>query len=226
MSSRQAMPTQDTLNTGNVSIGESTNNSTIATGSFQTLWNRLMSMHSRQQHGTGEDRVERGEHKDHAKGASHVGEGNDEENAIAGATPLNGPPAEATKSQHHSPFSSTAFDQLAQPVPVVDIFFGSWWLVLALRTATRPVVIYISSFWLWTSALYGVVWTVFLAAYLFRWVLLKTGHDTVPLLRVPIPGKRQLFSVLFRWVQKFWVMPLPALLEIIGSLTSIDRSTS
>lgn len=220
------MPTQDTLNTVNVSIGESTNNSPIATGTFQRIWNRLLSTLSRQQHDTGEDQVERGEHTDHAKRAIHVGEGNHEENTEAGTTPLNGDEVEATKSQHHSPFSSTAFDQLAQPVPVVDIFFGSWWLVLALRTATRPAVIYISFLWLWTSAFQGVGWMVVLAAYLFRWVLLMTGHDTIPLLGVPIPGKRQLLWVLFRWVQKFWVMLLPALPELVGSLTSIDRSTS
>lgn len=220
------MPTQDTLNTGNVSIQESNGNPPIATGSFQRIWNRLFSTPSRQQHDTGEDQVERGEHNDDANGAIHVGEGNHEGIAEAGATTLNGPPAEATKSQHHSPFSSTAFDQLTQPVPVVDIFFGSWWLVLALRTATRPAVIYMSFSWLWTSVFNGVGWTVLLAVYLFRWVLLKTGHDTVPLFGVPIPGKRQLSWALFRWVQKSWVMPLPALLDLIGSLTSIDRSTS
>ena len=210
MSPRQAMPTQDTLNTGNGSIGESNNDAPIATGSFQRTWNRLSSALSRRQHDTGEDQVERGEHKDHAKGVILVEEGSCEEheqNAGAGATPLNGPPAEATKSQLHSPFSSTAFDQLAQPIPVVDIFFGSWWLALALRTATRPVIIYFSFFWIWSSILYGVVWTVVLAIYLSRWILLRAGRDTIPLLGVPIPGKRQLFWVLFCLIQKFWVSP-------------------
>ena len=49
--------------------------------------------------------------------------------------------------------------------------------------------------------------------YLFRWSLLKAGRDTIPFIKVPIPGKRQLFWVLFRWVQKFWVSPRLAFLN-------------
>ena len=216
------MPTQDTLN---ITIKESNNsnnnnNAPIATESFPTTWRRLFLAHSRRHHDAGEDEIERGENKkDLAKGTLHVGDGNHEEHAEAGATPLDGPETKATNNQHHSPFSSTAFDQLPQPVPVVDIFFGSWWFVLALRTATRPVVIYFSLIWMWTSIFFGFACLVALAIYLFRWVLLRAGRDTVPLLGVPIPGKRQLFWVLFGWIQKIWVSP-PALLKPRALLTS------
>ena len=60
----------------------------------------------------GTDWVERGEHQEQSKGTLHVGEGSHEEHEEAGATPLNDPSATATKSQHHSPFGSTAFDRL------------------------------------------------------------------------------------------------------------------
>ncbi|KAL9130929.1 MAG: hypothetical protein Q9175_006901, partial [Cornicularia normoerica] len=69
----------------------------------------------------------------------HVVEGSHEEDAEAQATALDGRLAEATKGQQHSPFSSSAFGRLPQPVPVVDVFFGSWWLVSALRTAEHIV---------------------------------------------------------------------------------------
>ena len=119
------MPTKATPNAVNVSIGESDNDAPVAPGSLQKTWNRLSSVLSRRQRDTGEDEVERGEHQQQTKGPLHVAEGSHEEHAEAGAISLDGPPAAAAKSQHHSPFSSTAFDQLPQPVPVVDIFFGS-----------------------------------------------------------------------------------------------------
>ena len=211
-------------NTGNVSIRESNNNAPVAPKSFQRAWDRLSSVFSRRQHGTGEDEVERGEHQQKTKGTLHIAEGSHEEHAEAGATSLNEPPATATKSQHHSPFSSTAFDQLPQPIPVVDIFFGSWWLILALRTATRPVVIYLSVFWLWTASPI-VPGSLAIAIYVLRWAVLIVGRDTIPILGVPIPGKRQLFWALFRWIQKFWVSPACAP-ESEGLLISSKRSTS
>lgn len=199
------MLTQDTLNTEKVSIEDSNNDVPIATGSFKRAWNRLSSALTPRQHDKGEDQIERGEHKAQAKVTTHIGEGNHEEDAEAGATPSGGQPAEATKRQQHSPFSSSAFDRLPQPVPVVDVFFGSWWFISALRTATRPVVIYFSVFWMWTAFFDGFVSTIVVAIYLFRWGLLKTGRDAIPLVGTPIPGKRQLFWVLFRWIQKIWV---------------------
>ena len=190
------MPTQDALNPNNVSAGESTNNAPAATGPFQRAWNRLSALGLRR-HETGEDQIERGEHTPQAQDAiigTHGG------HAEAGATPLHGPPGEVK----HSRFSSTAFDRLPQPVLVEDVFFGSWWLLSALRTATRPVVIYYSVFfWLWsfdTSA-----WSLILGMYFFRWLLLMARRDTIPLIGTPIPGKRQLFWALFHWIQKIWV---------------------
>lgn len=172
-------------------------------GFCKGAWNRLSSALSPQQHNMGEEQIERGEHEAQGKGRSQIGEGSHEEDAEAGAT----------KSQQHSPFSSGAFDRLPQPVPVVDVFFGSWWLVSALRTAIRPVVIYFSVFWLWTAFFDGLVSTVVVAIYLLRWGLLKAGHNTIPLIGAPIPGKRQLFWVLFRWIQKIWVSPRLGLLK-------------
>lgn len=157
---------------------------------------------SPQQHDMGEDQLERGEHEAQGNGISQIGEGSHDEDVEAGATP---PPAEATKSQQHSPFSSGAFDRLPQPVPVLDVFFGSWWLVSALRTAVRPVVIYLSVSWLWKAFFNSLVSTVVVVIYLLRWSLLKAGRDTIPLIGAPIPGKRQLFFILFRWIQKIWV---------------------
>lgn len=203
------MPTQDTLNTEVVSTGENNNNVPNATGSFKGAWNRLYSTLSPRRHDMDEAQMERGEHET----ATHPGQGNHGGNAEAGAISLDGPPAEAAKSQQHSPFSSRAFDRLPQPVPVVDVFFGSWWLVSALRTATRPVVIYLSIFWLWTAFFDGFVSTIVVAMYLFRWSLLKAGRDTIPFIKVPIPGKRQLFWGLFRWIQKIWVSPRLAFLN-------------
>ena len=194
-------------NTGNVSIRESDNDAPVTPGFFQRIWDSISSVLSRRQRNTGEDWAERGEHQQQSKGTLHVGEGSHEDHTEARATPLNEPPAAATKSQHHSPFSSTAFDQLPQPVPVVDIFFGSWWLILALRTVTRPVIIYFSGFWLWTSNFFGLGSLVILAIYLLRWAFLKAKRKTIPILGFPIPGKRQLFWALFRWIQKFWVSP-------------------
>lgn len=63
--------------------------------------------------------------------------------------------AEATKSQQHAPFSSAAFDQLAKPNPVTDVFFGSRWLILALRTIAPLVVTQSSVSWLWTSVFFS-----------------------------------------------------------------------
>ena len=173
-------------------------------GFGKKAWNRLSSALSPQQPDMGEDQIERGEHGAQDKGMSQVGEGSHEEDAEDGAIPS---PVEATKSQQHSPFSSAAFDRLPQPVPVVDVFFGSWWLVSALRTAVRPVVIYFSVFWLWTAFLDGLVSMAVVAIYLLRWSLLKAGRDKVPFIGAPIPGKRQLFFLLFRWIQKIWVSP-------------------
>ncbi len=204
------MLTQDTLNTEEASTK---NNVPISTGSFKKAWNRLSALSPRLQD-TGEDQIERGEHQTQAKGTTSIGQGIDGEDAEAGPAPLDGVPAEATKRQQHSPFSSRAFDRLPQPVPVVDVFFGSWWLVSALRTATRPVAIYFSVFWLWTAIpFFDSFILIVVAIYLFRWGLLKAGRDTVPFIRGPIPGKRQLFWVLFRWIQKIWVSPCLAFLN-------------
>lgn len=202
------MPGQNSLNTEIVLSGDGNNETPIATGPFKKAWNRMSSALGPRQHDAGEDQIERGEHKNQAVGTLHVGEGSHEEDAEAGATPPDGPPAEATKGQQHSSFSSSAFDTLPHPVPVIDVFFGSWWLVSALRTATRPVMIYFSVFWLWTTFLYGLVSLIVVAIYLCRWILLFAGRDTIPLIGAPIPGKRQLFWALFRWIQKIWVRPL------------------
>lgn len=220
------MLTGDTLSTEEVSVGDSNNNVPVATESFKRAWNRLSSVLGPRQEDVGGDQIERGEHKTQAKGTIHVEEGNHEEDAEAGAIPLDGPPAEATKGHEHSPFSSSAFDRLPNPVPVVDVFFGSWWLVSALRTATRPVVIYFSVFWLWTALFDGFVSTMVVVIYLVRWGLLKAGRDTIPLIGAPIPGKRQLFWVLFRWIQKIWVSHRLGLLKLQRSLTSVVRSMS
>ena len=218
------MPGKETPNTVNVSSGESDNDAPVATGSFQRTWNLLSSVLSRRQRDTGEDEVERGEHQQQSKSTLLVEEGSHEEHAEAGATPLNEPPAAATQSEHHSPFSSTAFDQLPKPVPVVNIFFGSWWLILALRTVTRPVVIYCSFFWVWSSIAFGFSFLVILAIFILRWAVLVIGVDTIPILGIPIPGKRQLFWALFRWIQKFWVSP-PCASESKGPLIFSNRST-
>ena len=227
------MPTEEMPSTVNVSNGESNNDAPVAPGSFQRTWNRLSSMLSRRQRDTGEDEVERGEHQQQSKDTLQVGEtlqvreGSHEEHAEVGATPLNEPPAAAPKSQHHSPFSSSVFDQLPEPIPVVDIFVGSWWLILALRTATRPVVIYCSVSWMWGSLIpFSSGSLVILAIYLLRWAALVVGIDTIPIFGgIPIPGKRQLFWALFHWVQKFWVSPACAS-ESEGLLMSSNRSTS
>ena len=209
----------------NVSSGESNNDAPVAPGSFQRTWNRLSSVLGRRQRNTGGDEVERGEDQQKPKDALHVGESSCEEHAEAGAIPVNEPPAAATESQHKSPFSSTAFDRLPQPVPVENIFFGSWWPTLALRIATRPVVIYLSSFWLLSSIPFSSASLVILAIYILRWAVLMIGIDTIPILGIPIPGKRQLFWALFRWIQKFWVSPACAS-ESDGPLISSNRSTS
>lgn len=62
------------------------------------------------------------------------------------------------------------------------------------------VVIYSSVFWLWTSNFYGAFWMSFVVVFHFRWTLLKKAYKTTPLLGSPVPGKRQLFWVLFRWI--------------------------
>ena len=198
------MATPNTLDT---SIGESNNNAPIvATASLQRTWNRLFSALSRRQQDTGQDEVERGEHRNHSTSTINVGEGSHEEHAEAGATPPIALPATATNGQHQSPFSSTAFDRLPQPVPVGDIFFGSWWLILALRTATRPVVIFYSYSLMCSSLLYSsIIFLEILAIYLVRWMLLRTGRDSTPFFGVPIPGKRRLFWAQCRLYQKLWV---------------------
>ena len=199
------MPGQNPLNTEIVLSGDGNNETPIATGPFKRAWNRISSALGPRRHDAGEDQIESGEQ---AVGTLHVGEGNHEEDVEAGATPPDGPPAEATKGQQHSSFSSSAFDRLPQPVPVIDVFFGSWWLISALRTVTRPVMIYFSIFWLWTTFFDGLVSTIIVAIFLFRWSLLLAGRDTIPLVGASIPGKRQLFWALFRWIQKIWVCPL------------------
>ena len=209
------MSPADTLHTANAASGDGNSNVPLPPPSFSRTWNRLFSALKPLRHDTGEDRVERGEHRTHAQGITNGGE-NNHENAEAGAASMDGT-EKATKGQQHSQFSSSAFDRLPQPVPVVDVFFGSWWPVLALRTATRPVVFFYSIYWIWSSILYGVFWILFGAMFISRWLLLRTGHDTVPLLGSPIPGKRQLFWVLFRWIQKFWVFPRQFFSEDTGT---------
>lgn len=220
------MPEQSTRNAEKVLAGDNNNNAPIATGSFKKPWNHIFSALSPQQHDTHEDQLERGEYKTQAKGTMHVVEGSHEEDAEAQATALDGRLAEATKGQQHSPFSSSAFGRLPQPVPVVDVFFGSWWLVSALRTAVRPAVIYLSVSWIGTTFFDTLVSTVIVAIYLLRWGLLKAGRDTIPLIGAPIPAKRQLFWVLFRWIQKIWVCLYQGFLKLLGMLTFSNRSIS
>ncbi len=204
-SSRQTMSTKATLTAEDVSIGESDNNVPLATGPFERAWKRLSSALTPRQHDTGEDQIERGEHRTQTEGTTHVAEGSHEEGVEAGTTPPDGPPAGATESQQHSPFSSTAFNRLPQPVPVVDVFFGSWWFISALRTVTRPVVIYLSVSWILTWYADSFILSVAIAIFVFRWGLLKAGRSTVPVFGTPIPRTRQILWGLLRWIQKFWV---------------------
>lgn len=218
------MLTEDPPNSEIVSTENRNTNVPNNAVSFRRAWNRLSTALSRRQHDVGEDRIERGEHKNQAKDSTHIGEGNHEEDAEAGATPVDRPPTEATKVQQHSPFGSSAFDRLPQPVPVVDVFFGSWWLVTALWTATRPVVIYFSVSWLWTTFFDGLISTILVMIYLFRWALLEAGRETIPLIGAPIPGKRQLFWLLFRWIQKIWEHVIArALLQGDGRYTGLCK---
>lgn len=190
---RQAMLTGDTLSTEEVSVGDSNNNEPA--GSSKRTWNRLTFMLGPRQEDVGGDQIERGRHKTQAKVTIQVREGNREE----------GRPAEATKGHKQSPFSSSAFDRLPQPVAVVDVFFGSWWLVSALRTATRLVVIWLSGFLLWTQSFdVSVAMITVVVIYLVRWRLLKAGRNFIPFTAIPIPGKRELFKVIFRSTQKIW----------------------
>lgn len=198
------MPTPGTVDTERVSTGDSNNNNVRApptTGFFRRALGRISSALNPRQHKTGEDQIERGEHNPRDEGTITR---NEEDSSPEGAG-INGPLAEATtvQQEQHSPFSSRAFDQLPQPVPIVDVFFGSWWLVLALRTATRPVVIYLSVFWMYNGIGGFVVVLVFLLS--LRWVLLKARYDSIPLIGGPIPEQRQLFWTFTRWIQRFWV---------------------
>ena len=206
------MPTQATLDPENATIEHSENDASIATNFFKEAWNRFTSAFQPRQHVTDENQTRRGENTISSQSTVPDVEANHEEIAVAGTTSPNGPQVETTDNRQDSPFSSTAFDQLPQPVPVVDIFFGSWWLLSALRTLTRPMVIFLSTFWIWMSFPTFPL-TVLLSIYMIRWVLLKTGHDTIPSLGVPIPGKLQLFSALIRSTQKFWVTHCLGLLD-------------
>ena len=211
-SSGHTLPAQAMLGSENATIEHSENDASIATNFFKEAWNRLSSTFQPRQHVTDEDQTRRGENTISSQSTVPDVEANHGEIAVAGATSPNGPHVETTDNRQDSPFSSTAFDQLPQPVPVVDIFLGSWWLVSALRTLTRPVVIYLSTFWIWTS-FPTLPLVVLLPIYMIRWALLKTGHDTIPLLGVPIPGKLQLFSALIRSTQKYWVTHCLGLLD-------------
>ena len=184
----------------------------------------MFSARTPRQHDTGEDQIEKGEHRTQTEGTTYVAEGTDEEGVEAGATPPDGPPIGATESQQHSLFSSTAFDRLPQPVPVVDVFFGSWWLVSALRTATRPVVIYVSALWLWSPYPNSVILTAAIAILVSRWTLLKAGRSTIPVFGTPVPEKRQLFRGLLRWIPELLGTSPSALLELPKSLTSRGRN--
>ena len=139
---------------------------------------------------------------------------------------MNEPPAAATETQHHSPFNSTAFDQLPQPVPVVDVFFGSWWLLLALRTATRPVIIYISLSWLWELFPFGSGFLAIPAIYLLRWAVPegRKRHNSDPW----GPNSQEASALsgrCFAGHRNFGYL-LPALLNQKALLTSCNRSTS
>lgn len=200
------MPTTDTFATADIPIGQGKNDVSGELGPFKRAWNRLSSAWTPRHHKIGEDQIERGEQNSQATGTIQVVEGKHEEDAEAGDTPPDGPPAEAVKGQQHTSFSSTAFDHLPQPVPVVNVFLGSWWLVSAMRTASRAVIVYISVVLPWTSFLsLGFMTPLVLGIYLSRWALLKTGRDTIPGLGIPIPGKLRLFWGIFRWIQKIWV---------------------
>lgn len=224
---RQAMATGDTLSTEEVSDGDSNNNEPAE--SSKNAWNRLSSVLGPRQEDVGGDQIERGEHKTQAKGTIHVEKGNREEDAEAGAIPLDGPPAEATEGHEHSPFSSSAFDRLPNPVPVVDVFFGLWWLVSALRMATRPVVICFSVFWLGTAGfdgfVLGIVAVVIVVIHMVRWGLLMAGRELIPFIRTPIPGNLQFIELLMCWMQEFWVSHRLGSLKLQRSLTSVVRST-
>ena len=200
------MPTPGIVDTERVSTGDSNNNNVRApptTGFFRRALGRVSSALNPRQHNAGEDQIERGEHNPQDEGTITR---NEEDSSPEGAG-INSALAEATtvQQEQHSPFSARAFDQLPQPVPIVDVFFGSRWLVLALRTATRPVVIYLSTVWLWTFTFDLTMSMAVVTIFLLRWVLLKAGRDTIPLIGGPIPGKRQLFWALSRWIQKIWV---------------------
>ena len=204
-SSGQTMPTQATLDPENVTNGDNENHAPPAKKPFQEAWNRLLSPFTPRRHVLGKDQTKRGETTTAAESTAHDIEANHGEIAVAAAKPPDGSQGEAANHRQESSFGSTAFDHLPQPVPVVDIFFGSWWLVSALRTATRPVVIYQPSVWIWTSVPISTLTTI-LEMNIVRWALLKAGHDTIPLLGVPIPGKLQLFRPLMPWIQKIWVI--------------------
>ena len=199
------MPAPGTVDTERVSMGDSNNNNVRAppaTGFFQRALGRVYSALNPRQHNVGEDQIERGEHNPQDEGTIT----RSEENSSPEGAGITGPYVEATTAQH-SPFTSRAFDRLPQPVPIADVFFGSWWLVLALRTTTRPVVIFFSIYWAWLVNVYlfEFVLIAVVTVFLLRWMHLKVGRNTIPLIGGPIPGKRQLFLACFRWIQKIWV---------------------
>ena len=209
LSPRQTMPAPDMVDTARVSMGDSNNNNVrapSAMGFFHRALGRVSSALNPRQDNAGEDQIERGEHNPQDEGPITPNEENSSPEPAAIIDPL--AEAATVQQEQHSPFSSRAFDRLPQPVPVEDVFFGSWWLVLALRTATRPGVIYFSTFWMWPTSIVVSsleIMAVITAILLLRWLLLKAGRNTIPLIGGPIPGKRQLLWALSRWIQKYWV---------------------
>ena len=209
MSPGQAKVTQVTIDTeAGSSIGDTYNEARVpvATGPFKRVWNRLASAFTTRQPHTGSsdgDQIETEEHKVQLQVIEHSIEGNHEEDVGFEAERPERSSVHDTTKRQPSQFTSTAFDGIPQPVPVVDVFFGSWWLVSAVRMAIRFVVIYSSTSFATTIVSYGLI--LILPIYLGRWALLKTGRRTIPLIGVPIPGKRQLFRALFTSVVKIWV---------------------
>lgn len=198
------MPAPDIVDRERVSTEDHSNNvrAPPTTGFFQRALGRVSSALNHRQQNVGENQIERGEHNPQDEGTITR---NEETSSPEGAG-IHGPLAESTTAQQeqHSPFSSRAFDWLPQPVPVEDVFFGLWWLVLAQRTVSRPAVIYLSIFWLWPSVISSLVLSAVVTVFLLRWVLLKAGRNTIPLIGGPIPGKSQLFWACTRWIQKIW----------------------
>ena len=196
------MPPPGIVDTERNSTGERNNNNVRAPPIreiFQRALDRVSSaLNPRQQNA---DQIEREEHNPQNEATIT----RNEENSSSEGAGTNGPFAEDTTAQQeqHSPFSSRAFDRLPQPVPIADVFSGPWWLVSALRTATRLAVIYLTI--VWPSITYNLLPTTVVTVFFLRWALLKAGRKTIPLIGGPIPGKSQLFWASLRWIQKIWV---------------------